>query len=83
MGVGGGAIGYVVSEYHLVIAHHNGESSASTILSDMSFRFGNSGLAGYSSSIVHVTYHPRGMDRHILLCSVTRHTCSSIPTRKR
>ena len=54
---------------------------------NMSVRFGNSGLAGYLlwekttfCSIVHVTYHPRVVDRHILLCSVTRHR--SIPTIK-
>ena len=64
------------------------EYSASSILSDMSVRFSNSGFAGCLfwekttfCNIVHVTYHTRAVDRHILLNCITRQ--SSMPTRKR
>ena len=50
------------------------------LLSDMSVRFGNSGIVGYLfwekitfCNIIHVTYHPRVVGRHILLCRVTRY----------
>ena len=77
MGVAGGTIGYVVSVSITTKVNLQRRFYCLTCLSGSAAVVSLHGYLPWEKTtfcnIVHVTYHPRVVDRHILLCRVTRH----------